>query len=199
MKSFSILFNLTVLSYISISYSFLEHPNFFAQRVSAIYSRVLGQVPIMNVPNIVLPPSQEEGEPSKGSDDVIISDVIGKDRVINIFAGFTRDVESISKRLENGEQNTTVLAPLNSEIQKLPRKPWEDPKDYENLGAQAYDGASGEDRARKNLRRFVQAHVIPASPWKEGDRVESLGGGQVWWEDKDGVKIVCFQLRFGSG
>lgn len=150
----------------------------------------------MNIPNIVLPPSKGDDQPSKGSDEVIISDVIGKDRIINIFAGFTRDVESISKRLENGEQNTTVLAPLNSEIQKLPRKPWEDPKDYESLGAQAYDGANGEDRARKNLRRFVEAHVVPASPWKEGHKVESLGGGQVWWENKDGTKTVrsvcCF-------
>lgn len=144
----------------------------------------------MNLPNIVLPPSKESDKPSKDSDEVIISDVIGKDRVINIFAGFTRDVESISNRLENGEQNTTVLAPLNSEIQKLPRKPWEDPKDYESLGAQAYDGASGEDRAQKNLRRFVQAHVVPASPWNEGEKVESLGGGILWWEDKDGTKIV---------
>lgn len=144
----------------------------------------------MDVPNIVLPPSKGSNEPSKGSDDVIISDVIGKDRVINIFAGFTRDVESISNRLEDSAQNTTVLAPLNSEIQKLPRKPWEDPKDYEEMGAQAYDGASGEDRARKNLRRFVQVHVVPVSPWNEGDEVESLGGVKVRWESKDGTKFV---------
>lgn len=152
----------------------------------------------MNLPNIALPPFKDDDGPSKGTDEVIISDVIGKERSINIFAGFTRDIESISNRLENNEQNTTVLAPLNSEIQKLPRKPWEDPKDYEALGAQAYDGASGEDRAQRNLRRFVEAHVVPVSPWNEGEKVTSLGGGKVWWEEKGGRKTVWCPSRTSS-
>ena len=73
----------------------------------------------MNIPNILVPPSKDNG----GSDGLSISDVIGKERIISIFAGFTRDVESVSKRLNDNERNTTVLAPLNSAMQKLPRKP----------------------------------------------------------------------------
>lgn len=153
----------------------------------------------MNLPNIALPPFDNDDGPSKDTDQVIISDVIGKERIINIFAGFTRDVESISRRLDSSQHNTTVLAPLNSEIQKLPRKPWEDPKDYEVLGEQAYDGASGEDRAQRNLRRFAEAHIIPASPWKEGEKVASLSGGKVWWEEKDGRKIVSLTAQFRVG
>ncbi|KAL8919162.1 MAG: hypothetical protein Q9208_006922 [Pyrenodesmia sp. 3 TL-2023] len=122
--------------------------------------------------------------------DVIISDVIGKDRAINIFAGFTRDIASISKRLNDDGCNSTVLAPLNSEIQKLPRKPWEDPKDYGALGQGAYDGSAGEDRAHGNLRRFVEAHILPASPWKEGETVKSVGGRELWWEDKGGTRTI---------
>ena len=148
------------------------------------------QEPIMNIPNIVMPPSKEDSTPSEGADGVIISDVIGKDKIINIFAGFTRDIDNISKRLDDSSHNTTVLAPLNSEITKLPRKPWEDPKDYEELGQNAYGGSDGEDRAHRNLRRFVEAHVIPVSPWKEGEKVESVGGGKVWWENKDGKRTV---------
>lgn len=87
--------------------------------------------------------------------------------------------------------NTTVLAPLNSEIQKLSRKPWEDPEDYEELGANAYGGADGEGRAQRNLRRFVEAHVVPVSPWKEGERARTVGGGELWWENKDSKKTVC--------
>jgi hypothetical protein len=34
----------------------------------------------------------------------------------------------------------------------------------------------------------VEAHVVPVSPWKEGERVKTLSGGEVWWESKDGVK-----------
>ena len=92
--------------------------------------------------------------------------------------------------MDDGSKNTTVLAPLNSEIQKLPRKPWEDPQDYEELGQNAYGGSDGEDRAHRNLRRFVEAHTVPDSPWKEGEKKESLGGGKVWWENKDGRKTV---------
>ena len=84
-----------------------------------------------------------------------------------------------------------MLAPLNSELQKLPRKPWEDPEDYNELGAKAYEGQSGEDRAQRNLRRFVEAHAVPVSPWKEGDKVDSMGGGKLWWEEKDGKRMVC--------
>lgn len=152
-----------------------------------------GQSPIMNIPNILFPPSNDKDNDgsSGGSGDLSISDVIGKERVINIFAGFTRDIDTISKRLTSNDQNTTVLAPLNSELQKLPRKPWEDPEDYNELGAKAYEGQSGEDRAQRNLRRFVEAHIVPVSPWKEGDKVDSIGAGKLWWEEKDGKKMVC--------
>ncbi|CAC9886194.1 unnamed protein product [Aureobasidium pullulans] len=120
---------------------------------------------------------------------VTISDVIGRERSINIFAGFTRDIESVSKRLE-GSQNTTLLAPHNTAITRLPRKPWEDPQDYAALGQNAYDGQSGEDRAHRNLRRFVEAHVVPESPWAENQKIQTLGGDTVWWEHKDGKKLV---------
>ena len=152
-----------------------------------------GQSPIMNIPNILFPPSnnnKDKDGSSGGSGDLSIADVIGKERVINIFAGFTRDIDNISKRLDDNTQNTTVLAPLNSALQKLPRKPWEDPDDYNELGANAYQGQSGEDRAQRNLRRFVEAHVVPASPWKECEKVDSIGGGKLWWEEKDGKKVV---------
>lgn len=143
-------------------------------------------------PGIALPPTPNDDTPPDPppNSDVILSDVIGNQRSINIFAGFTRDIDAISKRLDTSGENTTVLAPVNSAISDLPRKPWEDPRDYQTLGEQAYEGQSGEDRAHKNLRRFVEAHVIPASPWKEGEKVQSMAGGTVWWENKDGKALV---------
>ncbi|KAL8714752.1 MAG: hypothetical protein Q9220_001265 [cf. Caloplaca sp. 1 TL-2023] len=143
------------------------------------------QEPMLNIP---IPGfGGPKGNPAG---EVTISDVIGNDRIINIFAGFTRDIDAISKRLDDDTQNTTVLAPLNSEIQKLPRKPWEDPKEYEVLGQGAYDGSAGEDRAHRNLRRFVEAHIIPTSPWKEGEKVKSIRGEELWWESKDGARMI---------
>ena len=187
--------NLTILCW--ALYLCLSCPVAFGQLAIIDYVRDLittnldYQAPIMNIPNIFLPGSKDDDKKDSNSGgDVIISDVIGKERIIGIFAGFTRNIDTVAKRLDDGSQNTTVLAPTNGELQKLPRKPWEDPEDYEALGQEAYTGASGEDRAQRNLRRFVEAHTIPTSPWKSGEKVQSMGGGQVWWEEIDGKKLV---------
>lgn len=121
---------------------------------------------------------------------VIISDVIGKTQSIAIFSGLTRDIDDISTRLNTASQNATVLAPNNMVMRNLKRKPWEDPEDYDSYGADAYAGTTGEDRARKNLERFVTRHIIPESPWEEGKRVKTLQGNEIWWESKDGEKKV---------
>ncbi|RMJ26551.1 FAS1 domain-containing protein [Aspergillus sp. HF37] len=144
-------------------------------------------------PNTVLPASTsptEDVDPKSGhKTGPIVSDVLPKIKGTNIFASLTRDFESIATRLNDSSRNVTVLAPRNSAIQGLPRKPWESPKDYEEFGeVGAYQGSEGEDRARRNLRRFVEAHLIPRSPWRKSEEVETLGGGKLRWE-KDGEKI----------
>lgn len=148
------------------------------------------QLPLQQpMAGIQLPPSSESSQPAPNN-DIILSDILGTNRHINIFAGFTRDIPQISTRLESSSQNTTLLAPLNSAIQALPRKPWEDPRDYASLGEQAYEGKEGEDRAHRNLRRFVEAHVVPKSGWEEGEKVETLSGGKVWWETQQGKRLI---------
>lgn len=150
----------------------------------------------MNNPGLgpALPPPENDVplpfSPPSGGDSVILTDVIGRDRSINIFAGFTRDIECVDDRLGDETLNTTVLAPLNSAIVALSRKPWEDPEDYSRLGPNAYAGEEGEERAHANLRRFVEAHVVPISPWEEGDKVETMVGSTIWWEMKDGKKTI---------
>ncbi|KAK0657375.1 hypothetical protein B0T16DRAFT_452845 [Cercophora newfieldiana] len=144
-------------------------------------------------PGPAIPPSKPAPEhPSSGSGgDVMLSDVMGRDRSINLFAGFVRDIESASNRLDDSSKNTTVLAPRNSAIEKLPRKPWEDPRDYGALGPNAYEGEDGQDRAHRNLQRFVEAHMVPLSPWPEGKNAKALGDDQtIWWEEKNGVKVI---------
>jgi hypothetical protein len=156
--------------------------------LSAPASASQNQKPIMDNPGLVLPPNEEPHQPS--GDTVILTDVLGRDRSINIFAGFTRDISTVDQRLGDANVNTTVLAPLNNAITSLPRKPWEDPKDYIMLGANAYEGEDGESRAHANLRRFVEAHIIKVSPWVEGAAAETMNGGKVWWETKDGKRVV---------
>ena len=166
--------------------------------LSAAHHSTDQQKAIMNNPGIQLPATEGgegkgNGPPSSSppNSDVILSDVIGSQRSINVFASFTRDISSVESRLNTAGLNTTVLAPSNSALSSLPRKPWEDPEDYAKLGAEAYDSKSGgEDRAHHNLRRFTEAHVVLASPWKEGERAERMGGGELWWEMKDGKAFV---------
>lgn len=156
------------------------------------------QHPILDGPGPAMPPSDKQPSgnpptdpPAGGPGTVILSDVMGRDRSINIFAGLVRDVEGVSRRLDDQSQNSTVLAPLNSAMEKLPRKPWEDPQEYDKLGADAYEGDEGWKRAQRNIRRFVETHVVPQNPWAEGEKVKTLDGdGEVWWEEKDGVKVV---------
>ncbi|ROW10784.1 hypothetical protein VPNG_05374 [Cytospora leucostoma] len=154
------------------------------------------QRPILDGPGPALPPGDSsntpQDPPAGGPGTVILSDVIGKDRSINVFANLARDVESVSQRLDDESRNSTVLAPLNSAMDKLPHKPWEDPEDYNKLGADAYEGGDGWARAQKNLRRFAEAHVIPKYPWPQGEKVKTIGDDdtEVWWEEKGGAKYI---------
>ncbi|PYH97813.1 hypothetical protein BO71DRAFT_346183 [Aspergillus ellipticus CBS 707.79] len=130
-------------------------------------------------------PSNQRQQPGSP----IISDVLPKNRLINVFSSLTRQFDSVESRLNDASSNITVLAPRNSAIQGLPRKPWENPDDYARFGeAAAYEGSEGQDRARKNLERFVKAHVVVGSPWEEGVEGETLAGDKLRWE-KRGEKI----------
>jgi hypothetical protein len=137
-----------------------------------------------------MPPTDESV-----STGVLISDVVGKTQAIAIFSSLTRGIDSVSSRLNTASQNATVLAPDNSVMRDLKRKPWEDAEDYNTFGADAYKGQSGEDRAHKNLRTFVEKHIVPESPWEENQKVKTLGGNEVWWERKDGKNIVRSSLN----
>jgi hypothetical protein len=140
-------------------------------------------------------PVQDGAGPEKPIDDsdlgdntLSISDILPQTRKINIFASLTRDVSSVTGRLEstNRADNTTLLAPLNSAMQALPRKPWEDRPGDESVSAQY-----NEDKAAHNLQRFVEEHVVPVSPWKEGEKIKTMGGQELWWEkNADGKKVI---------
>ncbi|PWY69901.1 FAS1 domain-containing protein AN1527 precursor [Aspergillus eucalypticola CBS 122712] len=130
------------------------------------------------------------GSKSSSHENPIISDVLPKNRLINVYASLTRQFDSVESRFNDPSSNVTVLAPRNSAIQNLPRKPWENPEDYERFGqAGAYEGDEGQDRATKNLERFVKAHVVVGSPWGEGDEGVTLAGEKVTWNKGEGGKI----------
>ena len=189
-KSLSLLFSVPATAFLVIPDTFRDLPAPFAALVEP--NPMNHQNPLSG-PGLVQPPSasspgDDQDTSSGGGADssLTISDILPKTRQINIFASLTRDVSAISGRLESGNDNSTLLAPLNSAMQALPRKPWEDrPDDKSGVSA-----ASHEDKAAKNLQRFVEEHVVPKSPWEEGEKVNTLGGQKLWWESKDGKKVV---------
>lgn len=142
---------------------------------------------------IIMPPPVTGGDTS----NLIVSDLLVKTPKINVFASLTRDFYPVASRLSDKSQNTTVLAPLNSAINALPRKPWEAPEDYDQFGAaDAYKGDEGKDRAQRNLQRFVEAHLVPVSPWREGEEVETVGGGKVSWVKEGDTVFVSLSFFF---
>ena len=151
--------------------------------------------PLAHPPNIAMTPSTGNQPNSEVSSGIIISDVMGKTQSIAIFSGLTRDIDSVSDRLDDPLKNATVLAPDNGAMRSLSRKPWEDPKEYETLGENAYHGQAGEDRAQRNMRRFVEAHIVPESPWREHQKIETLAGNIIWFESKGDQKLVCMKCK----
>lgn len=135
---------------------------------------------------------------------VLLSDLMSVDRSISGFSGLARSIEGVAARLGDVTKNTTVLAPKNSIITSLPRKPWEDPHDEQEASAQGtvsdelYRGDSGEDRAARNLERFVEAHMVDVSPWQRGkeNQAKTLGGKALWWDEDGGVKKVSTCPRY---
>ncbi|KAF3938510.1 hypothetical protein ABW19_dt0206525 [Dactylella cylindrospora] len=130
------------------------------------------------------PPTAQSGGPP------IVSDALSVQRDVSIFAEFVRGSAPILKRLEDAGLNTTVLAPLNSAVKALPRKPWEDPDADGNAVHGAFAGLDGEKRAAENLERFVKAHMIPISPFSENEKIETLGGREIWWSTENGVTKI---------
>ena len=158
------------------------------------------------------PPMAASSDAPTGSP--LLADILPLDRQISIFAGFARGVESVSALLADRAENTTVLAPSNVALSRLPRKPWEDPDDAADAAAAGravadlYAGAQGEDRAANNLRRFVEAHMVARSPWAEREKIKTLEGVEVWWERRaDGatwimpadVKVVQVKTEVANG
>jgi Fasciclin domain len=135
---------------------------------------------------------QDATNPDTSTHTPTLLDTLPLTRRINIFSSLLRDhpdLPSILSPPSNHKKdqqpaNFTILAPLNSALQSLPHKPWEDSSDYATFGERAYDGQGGQDRAKGNLKKFVEAHVLPKSPWAQGEKVQTLAGKEVWWEEK---------------
>ncbi|KAL7808032.1 hypothetical protein V8C26DRAFT_432549 [Trichoderma gracile] len=132
------------------------------------------------------PPSSSKEAESQVQPAVLLVDILGTQRSLTTFFSLSRMRPETSDPLADPNTKTTVLAPSNIAIEDLPRKPWENPDDYDTLGSQAYDGSGGKDRADENMMRFVQAHLVVGhpSPWEAGVKAKTAAGREIWWEEE---------------
>ncbi|OAR02851.1 hypothetical protein LLEC1_04642 [Akanthomyces lecanii] len=122
---------------------------------------------------------------------VRLSDTLGSNRAVTSFSSFARQHGATEDRLGSDADKTTVLAPLNSAVEALARKPWENEREMGELGTNAYEGDGGKARADANLCRFVEAHLVTQSPWPAGTKAKTMAGREVWWEEReDGKRVV---------
>ena len=159
--------------------------------IGSLLGGIEGRLSIFNLFSSSMGDAQSPMSPSNTNSGPTLSDVLPVTRRINIFESLVRDHPRLPARLGDKqkslqETNFTVLAPLNSAMQALERKPWEDSSDYVALGQEAYAGSSGEERAQKNLERFVEAHMVPISPWAQGEegKTKTMADSPVWWEER---------------
>ncbi|RCI13057.1 hypothetical protein L249_0690 [Ophiocordyceps polyrhachis-furcata BCC 54312] len=127
-------------------------------------------------------PASSDPAPDPDPKPAPLADLVNSNRSLTTFSSLIRLQSSTSSILASESEATTVLAPLNSALDSLPRKPWEDAADYESLGSTAYEGEQGRQRAHRNLARFVDAHLVPQSPWAQNTRVRSRAGRELWWQ-----------------
>ncbi|KAK9379673.1 uncharacterized protein V2V93DRAFT_373315 [Kockiozyma suomiensis] len=121
---------------------------------------------------------------------LLMTDAMGVNRDISIFAGLTRQVENLMYRLQDPSLDTLVLAPTNTVMQNLPRKPWEDAPEAEPMSPNA--GPHGEERrALQNIERFVLSHVVFGYGFHQPKQKSKCGtGASDLWYEKSGANVV---------
>lgn len=92
-----------------------------------------------------------------------LSDLLTLQSRVSIFHSYLRELEDINTRVAGLDGvNSTVLVPTNKAVMALPRKPHlpaENKEKMPEISEQQLHQASQD-----TLRRWISAHVIPASP-----------------------------------
>ncbi|KAI0354654.1 hypothetical protein OH77DRAFT_1404789 [Trametes cingulata] len=140
---------------------------------------------------MVLPSQNGAGEPfipvtyaGKPS----LADLLTIESSASIFYSYARETE-LSKLFADKDARSTVLVPTNKAVIALPRKPHEGPAPIRE--GVILSEAEFDDLSKKNVERWVSAHIIPASPISlatpEGHKT-LLGGKNVTFTPTDGDK-----------
>lgn len=136
-----------------------------------------------------------------------LTDLLTRSKNSRIFYDYIRESTSVSTRLTNPLESTTILSPLNSAILSLSRKPHQGP-----LSVQDYALGSREDEQvrAQYLEQWIKRHLIAGKinldnileQGKEYDTLYNQGQGagtraeKVWFEKGQGE--VLYKVMPGN-
>ncbi|TFK89866.1 hypothetical protein K466DRAFT_544409 [Polyporus arcularius HHB13444] len=139
---------------------------------------------------MVLPASQAgPGEPFVpviNSGKPSLADLLTIESSASIFYSYAREIE-LSQLFSDPNARSTVLVPTNKAVVALPRKPHEGSKPIDD--GVILTEAEFDNMSKKNVERWVSAHIIPKFPislTSDGEFETLLDGKNVTFKHIDG-------------
>ncbi|GAA5958727.1 hypothetical protein JCM3765_006018 [Sporobolomyces pararoseus] len=149
-------------------------------RTKAILITLASLLPIgiaSTVPSVQHP---FEMKSSSSSSSPSLTDLLTRSKNSRIFYDYLRDSSSVSTRLANPLESTTILAPVNSAIIALERRPHQGPPEPAGGHVEGYAGSREDEQARADyLEKWIKRHLISGKVdlEVESKEYETLQGG----------------------
>lgn len=80
---------------------------------------------------------------------------------VDIFAAYSRNDEKVSDMFKDPESDMIVIVPSNDAFAKLSKKPWQFPKNIEEMEKRGSSVRDIDNAIHSNIVHFVRSHVIP--------------------------------------
>ncbi|GAA5872850.1 hypothetical protein JCM16303_006853 [Sporobolomyces ruberrimus] len=90
-----------------------------------------------------------------------LTDLLTRSKHSRLFYDYLRESTSVSTRLANPLESTTILAPVNSAIVSLERKPHQGPPEPVGGNVEGYSGSREDEQARADyLENWIKRHLV---------------------------------------
>ena len=124
------------------------------------------------------------------SGEPLISDILGIDKSITILTEYSLGLAEIAERLQDSSKYTIVLAPSNTAIMAMERKPWQDADPASK--APLLTAEDKDTRASDNIARFIKSHIVAldSASWKADVKKHNLLGQPLWYATNDNQRSI---------
>ncbi|GAA5898019.1 uncharacterized protein JCM6883_000895 [Sporobolomyces salmoneus] len=121
-----------------------------------------------------------------------LTDLLTRSKNSRLFYDYIRESTSVSTRLANPLESTTILAPISSAIVALPRRPHQGPPVPVEGHVEGYSGSREDEEARAEyLEKWIKRHLI-------ADRID-LEDLTKEYETLQGGEKISFVTSGGEG